>query len=52
MVSEKYGFSKLSKKDHQILKKKGELLPDGINFKILRAKGPLSKLAEALHKSI
>ena len=52
MVSEKYGFSTLSKKEHQTLKKEGKLLPDGINFKVLRAKGPLSELAFKLKTAI
>ena len=44
MVSEKYGFSSLSKKEHNTLKKEGRLIPDGINFKVLTNHGPLERL--------
>ena len=48
LVSEKYGFTKLSKVEYQELKKEGRLIPDGANVKIFTPKGRVERIRRML----
>lgn len=43
-VSRKYGFTKIINSDFRRLQKSGKIQGDGINVKVLTAKGPLKNL--------
>ena len=44
-VSKKFGFTKYWKSEYHQLLKEGKVIPDGINVKVIKSKGPLSRLA-------
>lgn len=41
VLSNKWGFTKLTRDEYQQLKSEGKIIPDGVNAKVLKAKGPL-----------
>ena len=43
-VSEKYGFTKFTKKEVRDYGREGRLIPDGIWYRVIGQKGPLSRL--------
>ena len=53
MVSNKWGFTNLTRLDYQKGKEDGTVVNDGVGIKILRKKGPLARSAlfQALEKA-
>ncbi len=45
MVSRKFGFTKYTKTEYRQLEKDGKIIPDGVNIKVLKNHGPLSRLS-------
>ena len=44
VVSDKWGFTKLTRKEYSTLKEEGKLIPDGSNVKVITNHGKLSRL--------
>ena len=45
LVSRKFGFTKFTKAEYYQLEKDGKIIPDGVNIKVLKNHGPLSRLS-------
>jgi len=51
LVSRKYGFTPIINSDFRKLQKEMKIQGDGVNVKVLRAKGPLRNLAMWLERA-
>lgn len=49
-VSNKWGFTKFTKDQFKEYKKRGRIIPDGINCKYIREKGPLERIYKGINE--
>eukprot|EP01015_Nassula_variabilis_P013268 TRINITY_DN20935_c0_g1_i1.p1 TRINITY_DN20935_c0_g1~~TRINITY_DN20935_c0_g1_i1.p1 ORF type:complete len:215 (+),score=45.34 TRINITY_DN20935_c0_g1_i1:120-764(+) len=49
LVSKKYGFTRIDRPEYERLDAEGKLVSDGSNVKVIRERGPLSRLALFRH---